>query len=779
LKHVLFALAAAAFAGFAADARLTNAFAQEQPAQSGAAALEARTADGGTQPLPMVTEALSIRLDDGFATTVHQHAFQNETRSNLEGVYRLMVGEGATATGFSYWNGDERIVGEVFEREAAQQIYEALTGMNRDPGLLEQTGEGSFSFRVFPIEPGEKKRVEVTTGRLLQRRGGKIEYRARLSRPDATFDIELRDARGVSAVESPTHALTLEPVAGGGTRARIGAPKDAATTNPELVLTYVNSATEILHASVHKGEGPSFFSVSLATRPAPKGQARPPHDVTLVLDRSGSMGGGPMEAAKAAAKRVIERLEPTDAVNVIAFDDMVDVLFDRPRPLDAATRAEVDRFITKIEARGGTEIAKALERALASQTKDARPDVVFFLTDGQSDGPSAVRVASADTSSTTVFTVGLGEGVDKALLTKIASLRHGRFTFVADARAVAAELPKLLAQLTPAVLTDLRMSAEGATLDAVYPSTLPDLFYDDELRVSGRVSGSKPIKIVLDAKEKGAPKRFEVTVDPTAATTRPWVARSWAQSRVEDLLGQERANENATERTNMHDEIVNLGLTWDLVTPYTSFLAIPEKELTKEAASAVGSMRERRAKLLASNKDAASLSRMNMPPGDPILKVRAPKTARRVTAYFPFGLTQELTWDTGCEQWLTRFLVPKDVADGTYEVPVSIVHDDGHVEGTMATYTIDATEPAFELVTEMRPRGVFVRVLVDEPALEARVAASSTQGEEIVISLVPAADNLSFSGFVPLEPGEHGVRVVVADRARNESDRTMTLLVTP
>lgn len=772
-RHSLLLLAALAAPVVMAESfGARQAFAQERPIETGAS-LETRSEDGATALLPVVSETLHVRVDDGFASSLHRHVFQNESKARVEGTYRLMVGEGATATGFAYWNGEEKIVGEVFEREAAREIYEALSGMRRDPGLLEQTGEGSFSFRVFPIEPGEKKRVEVSTGRLLQHRRGKIEYRARLSRSDAAFDIELRDGRGVTAVDSPTHALTTEPLDGGGSKVRVGAPKDPTSATPELVLTYANVDAEVLHATLHKGEGAGYFSLALGTKPAPATEKRKPHDVTLVLDRSGSMGGEPMDAAKAAAKKVIDQLEPTDAVNVIAFDDKVESLFDKPHVLDAATRAKVDTFIGKIDARGGTEIAKALERALASQTKDARPDVVFFLTDGQSDGPSAIKVASADTSDTAVFTVGLGSGVDKALLGKIASLRHGRFTFVADARAVGAELPKLLAQLSPAVLTDLEISAEGAKLDALYPSTLPDLFHDDELRVSGRVEGTTAAKIVLKAKEGGVPKRFEVAIEPAASSTRPWVARTWALSRVGDLLEQERGNTNDTERTHMHDEIVDLGLTWELVTPYTSFLALPEKEITKELSGAVGTMRERRAKLLAANKDAATLSRSAMPPGDPILKVRAPKSARRVTAYFPFGLTQDLFWDEGSEQWLTRFLVPKEVSDGTYEVPVSIVHSDGRVEASVASYTIDAKEPAFEVFTETRPGGVFVRVLVDEPALEVRLGTPSGP-----VALTPSADKLSFEGFVPLAAGDHSLRVVVADRARNESDKSIHLTVT-
>jgi Ca-activated chloride channel family protein len=764
-----------AFAAFSVLTSLAHddALAQEAQAAAGAS-LDAQTEGGGTTHLPVVAEALHVRLDNGFASALHRHVFQNETKARLEGTYRLMVGEGATATGFAYWNGDEKIKGEVFERQAAQAIYDALTSTRRDPGLLEQTGEGAFSFRVFPIEPGEKKRIEVSTGRLLPRRRGKIEYRARLSRGDADVDVEIRDARGVVGVTSSSHAIQTTPLEDG-VRIRVSAPLQSSNETPELVLAYANSKTEELTASFHKGEHDGYFSVTLGTRPAPANEKRPAHDVTLVLDRSGSMQGEPMAAAKAAAKKVIDQLEPTDAVNVIAFDDKVEALFAKPQTLDEATRAKANQFINAIDARGGTEIARALERALASQTKDARRDVVFFLTDGQSDGPSAIRVASADASDTSVFTVGLGSGVDKALLAKIASLRHGRFTYVADARAVTAELPKLLAQLSPAVFTKLALSAEGAKLDAVYPAVLPDLFRDDELRVAGRLTGTGPSKIVLTAEDHGSSKRFEFTVDPAAMSTRPWVARTWALSRVDDLLQQERENPNDKEREHLHDEVVELGLTWDLVTPYTSFLALPEKELTQEASDAVGSMRERRAKLLAANKDAATLSRNNMPPGDPILKVRAPKDARHVTAYFPFGLTQDLAWDDVSEQWLTRFLVPNDVTGGTYEVPVSIVHADGHVEASVAFYTIDVDEPDFLVTTLPRAGGVFVRVLVDEPALEVRLLADGANA----LVLTPSPDKLAFQAFVPLASGQHALRIVVADRARNESDRLVTVTVTP
>src|SRR5204862_4765989 len=100
---------------------------------------------------------------------------------------------------------------------------------------------------------------------------------------------------------------------------------------------------------------------------------------------------------------------------------------------------------------------------------------------------------------------------------------------------------------------------------------------------------------------------------------------------------------------------------------------------------------------------AANLSRMNMPPGDPILKVRAPRDAVRVTAMFPFGLTQDLSWDETTEQWTTRFLVPTNVADGVYEVPVVIVTKDGKTIASKAEYIIDSKAPKLDVQVTATP----------------------------------------------------------------------------
>src|SRR5579864_5226645 len=113
--HGVFILLIALIAGLALGAWRPSRLAVAETAFSErslpAAALEARSENGGSTLLPLLSESLSVRIEDGHAEASYDHVFQNESGTRLEGNYRLVVGEGATATGFSYYNGDEKIVG--------------------------------------------------------------------------------------------------------------------------------------------------------------------------------------------------------------------------------------------------------------------------------------------------------------------------------------------------------------------------------------------------------------------------------------------------------------------------------------------------------------------------------------------------------------------------------------------------------------------------------------------------------------------------------------------
>lgn len=748
--------------------------------------------------IALVRERLHVAIDQQYARTRLQQVFHNRMDEQLEGRYHLQLGEGARVQGFSYWNGEQKIVGEVFEKQTATAVYEEVTGLDRDPGLLEQEGEGAFSFRLFPIQPEERKRVELSYGQWLARTGQMVEYRASLgqggepgSQVVREIELDIADDRGIAEVTSSTHAIDVERKDAGRVLVRVQAGNGTGVGNggPELAVRYrVQAKDWALSAFVHRDPGHDGYLVATVAAPDDLGDREiAAKDVTLVLDRSGSMSGEPLTRARLAALAVVERLRPADRLNVIAFDDDVDLLFSEPRPVTEANRGEALAYIQRIGDGGGTNLALALERALAAQAKDdaSRPHVILFLTDGQSDAQATLRVAQADAGDARVFTIGVGDGVEKPLLSRLAAIKRGRFTFIESPGVLERKVSRLYAQIESPVMVGVSVDVEpaggaggagvgGARLARTYPRTLPDLFRGDELVIASRiVSQPGPVILTMRGEVGGKPVVFKRELMMPEAEKRPWTGRLWAQARVDDLLEEIALYGENDELTG---EVIDLALAYNFVTPYTSFLAIPESELTDGARDALASARDRKQQILAKHQDAVALSRSAMPPGDPILKVRAPADARQVTAYFPFGLVKDLTYDADSEHWRVRFLVPKQVVDGDYEVKIVVVRADGTVEVAQVPYTIDSEGPEFEVSVEPGKGGVLVKVTTAEQARLVTVCADGAPG--LRLELKDDGDGLHFQGFLAVPPGKRVLRVVVADMARNEGDELVSVDVT-
>lgn len=561
----------------------------ERPAQ----ALEA---------LPLVEERVRTVIDGQHATTELVQVFRNQTSARLEGRYLLRPSLDARVEAFAYYIGEERIEGEVLERQAARQVYDAVTTVRRDPAILEQTADGEFTFRVFPIEPGEDKRVETTFGEWLRRRGEDVTYRAPVASPSASIEILLRDPRARD-LRSPTHELAVERIEGGlriRARASRGRPE-------QLVLRYaIEEEPWTPSVWVHRDEDHGgYFVLSLA---APEGYEDriAPKDVTLVLDRSGSMSGGAIARARDAASDVIRRLGATDRLNVIAFDDDVDPLFHRPRAADAAVRADALEFVARLSPGGGTDIGFALRRAIEAQADGpGRPQVVIFLTDGQSDAAAALEVAQRDRRDVRVFTVGVGDGVNRALLSRLAAVKRGTFTHIARADDIEAQVGHLYAQIAHPLLVDVAIEVEGGLASRVYPRTLPDLFVDDELVIAGRFRAERgPLRFAIRGTVGGREVQMHTTAQPEVSGRRAWVGRRWAVWRVDHLLEEIQLE---GERPELREEVVSLALAYDFVTPYTAFLAIPEREVTAAARGTLDAARAQREAAAARHADAVAL----------------------------------------------------------------------------------------------------------------------------------------------------------------------------
>lgn len=532
-------------------------------------------------PLTIKYHRVTVTIEDQVATTHVDQVFINDARFAVEGTYIFPLPEGATISEFAMWVEGEKFEGKLLTKEEARAIYESYVRRQRDPALLEYVGRGAFQASIFPIPPGEERRIELTYSEVLTLDEGLVRYRYPLDterfshRPieDVSISIDITSKEALKAIYSPSHAVAVDRQ--GDYRARVGYEESDVLPDRDFELYFSVAEEEIgLNLLSYKPEDEDgFFLLLVAPRVEIEEAEVVAKDVLLVLDTSGSMRGEKIQQAKAALDFVLDHLQGEDRFNIISFSTGVRQYAHRLQP--ASEREEAHAWVKQLDAAGGTDINRALLETLAQVDPD-RPAIVIFLTDGlPTEGVTEPEMIMANVAreagkNVRLFTFGVGHDVNTVLLDGIAQAHRGASSYVTPGQSIEEEVSGFYAKVSMPLLADLELDFGGVHVDGIYPYPLPDLFAGTQLVIVGRYRKGGPTALTLRGEINQKPQTFtyeDLTFRREGGE--PFIARLWATRKIGYLLDQIRLHGKDPE---LVDEVVSLSLRYGIATPYTSFL---------------------------------------------------------------------------------------------------------------------------------------------------------------------------------------------------------------
>jgi len=576
---------------------------------------------GGQKPdkkLEMPLKHTDVKIEvSGFvaSATVTQH-YHNPFKKPIEAVYTFPLPNDAAVDDMQMIIGQRTIKGLIKRREEARKIYEQARDRGQRASLLEQERPNIFTQSVANIMPGDNITITIRYVNILRYAESHYELvfpmvvgpryipgnvatgqsgtgwapdtdivpdASRITPPvlkpgertghDIALSVKLDAGVPIQNVHSSSHVIDTQTI--NRHEKQIQLHQADTIPNKDFVLRYdvAGKAPEMATIAHHDERG-GFFTLMIQPQRTVTDAQVVPRELIFIVDTSGSMRGFPIEKSKEAMRMLIKGMRSTDTFNVVRFAGDTGTLWDKPMPYTQANIEQALRYVESFRGRGGTEMRKGILDALAQPAADGYLRIAFLLTDGYvGDEFRIFQAIEKERRGARVFSLGVGASVNRYLLDRAAEIGRGEAFYVRQDENSDKVIKQFFQRVDRPALAHIEI--DWGNLDVTKLSPVPDLWAGQPIRIHGRYTkgGEETIVVRGQLANQAYEQRLRVKL-PQNAPAHEAIASVWARQQVRQLM---RQMVRAGQTKELIEKVTQLGLTFRLMTQWTSFVAVEEK----------------------------------------------------------------------------------------------------------------------------------------------------------------------------------------------------------
>ncbi len=562
--------------------------------------------DPTVDKLPLLATTAAVDIAGVIADVRVVQTYKNDGKKPIEAIYIFPASTRAAVYGMKMTIGKRTIVADIREREQARQDYEAARDRGQSASLLEQQRPNVFQMNVANIMPGDTIKVELSYTELLVPTDGVYEfayptvvgprystapaegapdtekwvenpYTHQGEAPLYEFDITVNLAAGlpIQDMTCSSHKTNISFDGLSVATCRLDA-SERDGGNRDFILQYRLAGGKIESGLLfYEGKDENFFLTMIQPPKRVAVDQIPGREYVFIVDVSGSMHGFPLDISKRLLRDLITNLRPTDRFNVLLFASGNTVMAEKSVAATEGNIAKAVQVIDNQHGGGGTELLPAMKRALALPRAKGISRTFVIVTDGyvtvETETFDLIRDNLGDAN---MFAFGIGSGVNRFLIEGMARVGMGEPFVIPDAPEASGQAEKFRRYIQSPVLTGIDVSFQGLEVYDVEPKNVPDVFAERPIIVFGKYRGRAKGRIAV--RGRSGHGEYRKTLDVAKFTTNmenSALRYLWARHRIQLLDDYNRVRQD-DDRVK---EVTALGLKYNLLTQYTSFVAIDSR----------------------------------------------------------------------------------------------------------------------------------------------------------------------------------------------------------